>query len=172
MDADELARQSQQRTSMFRSMGFCVCMDTAFLIIFASISASLLSEVKKCTEDLYWVGITMIIYYAWYVLRNLLVFICCYCCKRPDDTQKFVRLCLFCLDGIALPIILVYATEIIVSKEVHECRAYGEVNSYWQVCMFFLVILYAAATFSVLWCCCCTFTSALVACMLCWIPAA
>jgi len=153
-------------------MGFCVCMDTAFLIIFGSISGSLLPEVKKCTEDLYWAGIALMIYFSWYVLRNIVVFISCYFCKRPDDVQKFVRVVLFCLDGIALPIVLVYATRIIVSKDVHECRAYDEVNTYWQVVMFFLVILYAAATFSVVLCCCCTSMSALVACMLCWIPAA
>ena len=119
----EQAEQKKQRIDMAKELFVGLMID---LILLAMILGFLLragTEIKECSENLFKIGLTFIIYQACTALRTFLIFYCSWRAKKPKDASHNIRFALTCVDSVAWLSIAGWVTHILLNDEqVAECR--------------------------------------------------
>ncbi len=116
-------------------MAIVILMD---LLIVGSITSVVFPKgdvTKKCSEDLYNVGMVICLYNVFFVIRNLVICGISYITKNPVTNSTISRLGCICLDCIAFTFVVIWATTILVQPEVSQCKDVNEdiEQFYWVV---------------------------------------
>ena len=110
----------------------------------------------------------LLIYYAWFIGRNVLSMGLCWFSKKPKDNVGALKLCFFCLDGIGLTIITIMCTKILASTESTYCSYYSRnIDHVWSWCLGMVILSYIIMVFAVCWCALCSCMLSLMCCILC-----
>ena len=132
-------------------------MDVVILALYVYQTVPYLDEVKQCSEDMHSMGMMFLIYFSWFISRNLIAIGCCWFSKKPKDGVSALKACFCCIDGIALTIVTIMCTKILVSDEANICSMTSmNINNFWKTCLAMLILSYLIMLCSLCWCCMCS----------------
>jgi hypothetical protein len=88
------------------------------LIILSSLVTSSVvfyPDVKDCSDEMAEVPMMYMVYFGWFIIRQLFTFLACWWTNKPADYAFGLRLCFLCTDGIALSVVVIKSIVIMTS---------------------------------------------------------
>lgn len=111
------------------------------------------SEANDCSADLYWAGLALCFYLAFFVVRNIFITGCTFYSKNPFHKSTISRLGFVCVDCLAFSFLVIWATTILFSDEAMNCRDTSEpVKEFWWCILTLIVCGYLQIFFEWLIC--------------------
>lgn len=121
---------------MLRDTGTMIITDFLLLLLLSGFLFGKFPQTLACSTNLVWVGAGFCIYFTWFVIRNLIIMGACLCASKPDDWALAVRAGCVTIDWAAFTIYVIWATLVMFSQEVEDCRNTNEaVAEWWFACM-------------------------------------
>ena len=102
-------------------------------------------EVRECSNQLYAIGVMFWAYFLFLTVRTAASMICVIPARKPTTANNYLQLGFACLDGLIVPVCTVWATWVLTTDEVAECRtASNEINDWWIGALILTVVFWIA----------------------------
>lgn len=101
---------SLRRNKMLKDVGLSVICDFIAAVVIAIFLFPKTTVASECTPILFWIGCGFFLYQCFFVVRNLLVILCTYWSRKPDDRALLIRLTWSLLDWTLLFGLVLWAT--------------------------------------------------------------
>lgn len=103
---------------------FCqVLFDLFALFVISSALSQGISQVRACSERLFYAGVILAGYYLFYVLRNILICVSCYCCKKPMQGSYVARGFACAFDVIVKTGLLIWVCHVMGEEKTETCTS-------------------------------------------------
>lgn len=163
--AENDERLKQSRLKMLKDVGIVAISDFIILFVLGGFLLQRVGDVKNCSSKLLGVGIGLISYQAFFVVREFAMMIGCYFSKKPDESAALLRVFFSFIDWIGFSALIIWSTMVLSAQETEICRnEYLDVHAWWYICIIYLVFGYI---YIVGLCCCWDLLAPIICCLVC-----
>lgn len=137
-DIDDREQAKAQAKKILRENSLLLVLNLIIVLLLAFGLSSKMAEVQQCSKRLFWCGVLFEAYFAFFLVRSMIVVGICFLVKKPLSVYWGAQTLFAAIDTGLFTTLVVYAATVLFSDEAVSCRS-NELNdsaSYWYFVAF------------------------------------